>query len=88
MVGLPPLTLPFFPVGNFVSLPGIALLHHAQATGVAKFAATVYNPKTGRLVASTDPQMGFAHESDWVVLFVIAWSNRDQALAKDTPPHE
>ena len=32
--------------------------------------------------------MGFARESDWVVLFAIAWSHRDQALAKGTPPHE
>jgi hypothetical protein len=85
LVGLPPLTLPFFPAGNLIAIPGVPLLHHAEDTGVAKFAATVYNPKTGKLIVSTDPQMGFAHESDWVVLFVIAWSNSDPALTKATP---
>jgi hypothetical protein len=88
LLGLPPLSLPFVPIGNFVTIPGLPLLHHGEATGVAKFAATVYNPKTGRLVVSTDPQMGFARESDWVVLFVFAWSNRDPALMNaSSPPH-
>lgn len=87
LLGIPPLTLPFFPVGNFLAIPGVPIFRHGEYTGVAKFAATVYDPKTGRLVVSTDPQMGFSSESDWVVLFVFAWSNRDPALTRAAPPN-
>lgn len=77
LVGVPPLTLPFFPVGNFLSLPGLDLVRHRETTGIAKFAATAYNPKTGKLLLSTDPQLGVSQQSDWVVLFMFAWTKRD-----------
>jgi hypothetical protein len=86
LVGLPPLSLPFFPVGNFISIPGFDVYEHGEYTGVAKFAATVYNPKTGQLITSTNPQFGFAHEQDWVVLFVFAWSKGDPRLAAGSQP--
>ena len=80
LLGLPPLTVPFFPVGNFVTIPGFDIMRHNQTTGIAKFAATAYNPKTGQLVVSTDPQIGASHESDWVVLFLFAWGSRDPGI--------
>ncbi len=88
LVGLPPLTLPFFPVGNFVSIPGFELFKRQEAAGVAKFAATVYDPKTGHLIASTNPQYGVVRESDYVLLFVFTWKDKDQPLEhpKDTTP--
>lgn len=88
LVGLPPLTLPFFPVGNFVSIPGFELFRRQESAGVAKFAATVYDPKTGRLITSTSPQYGVVRESDYVLLFVFTWTDRDPTLdrPKDTPP--
>jgi hypothetical protein len=80
LVGLPPLPLPFFPAGNFVSIPGFELFRRQETAGVAKFAATVYDPKTGRLIVSTNPQYGVVREADYVLLFVFTWSDRDPSL--------
>ena len=80
VVGLPPVSLPFFPLGNFLALPAFDLYAHGEYTGVAKFAASLYNPKTGRLIVSTGPQYGFSHEANWVVLFLFTWSRHDHSL--------
>ena len=80
LLGVPPVTLPFFPIGNILSLPGFDLVRQRETTGIAKFAATAYNPKTGKLLVSTDPQVGVSQQSDWVVLFMFAWSKRDPSL--------
>ena len=59
LVGLPQLTVPYIPVGNSVTVPEIALFKQAEEKGVAKFVATGYDAKTGKLLATTDPRYGF-----------------------------
>src|SRR5579862_6832709 len=59
LIGLPQLTVPYIPVGNSVTVPEIALFKQAEEKGVAKFVATGYDAKTGKLLASTDPRYGF-----------------------------
>jgi hypothetical protein len=62
------------------TLPALSLYQETEAKGIAKFAATVYDPKTGKLIVSTDPAYGFSHENDGVVLFFISWRKNDMGL--------
>jgi hypothetical protein len=58
----------------------VALLKRAETRGVAKFAATVYDAKTGALKSVSGACYGFSHRTHWVVL-LAGWT-RD-----DTIPH-
>jgi len=82
LVGIPQLTVPFLPVGNSVTVPEIALFKTAQDKGVAKFVATGYDAKTGKLIATTDPQYGFSHQTNHTVLLFFSWQTGDV-----TPPN-
>jgi hypothetical protein len=77
LIGVPALTVPFFPIGNSVTVPEIALFKNAQAKGVAKFVATGYDAKTGKLIATTDPQYGFSHQTNHTVLLFFSWQTGD-----------
>ncbi len=46
--------MPYIPAGNSVTVPEIALFKQAEEKGVAKFVATGYDAKTGKLLATTD----------------------------------
>ena len=50
------------------------MFKRTQTKATAKFIATGYDAKTGKLVIATDPQFG---HSDWVLLFLLSWSNSD-----------
>ena len=65
------------PVGTSVSVPEIALFKTAQDKGVAKFVATGYDAKTGKLIATTDPQYGFAHQTNHTILLFFSWESGD-----------
>jgi hypothetical protein len=77
LIGIPQLQFPFLPVGNLVNVPEIALFKSAQEKGVAKFVATGYDAKTGKLIATTDPQFGFSHQTNDTVLLFFSWSSGD-----------
>jgi hypothetical protein len=77
LIGIPTLTVPFFPIGNQVTVPEIALFKTAQDKGVAKFVATGYDAKTGKLIATTDPQYGFSHQTNHTVLLFFSWQTGD-----------
>src|SRR4051812_33935563 len=79
LFGIPPLPTPIT-VATGTTLPALALYQETEAKGIAKFAATVYDPKTGKLIVSTDPAYGFARENDGVVLFFISWRKNDMGL--------
>jgi len=77
LIGIPALQLPFLPIGTSVSVPEIALFKTAQDKGIAKFVATGYDAKTGKLIASTDPQYGISHQTNHTVLLFFSWQTGD-----------
>jgi hypothetical protein len=77
LVGIPQLQFPFLPIGNSISVPEIALFKTAQDKGVAKFVATGYDTKTGKLIATTDPRYGFSHQTSNKVLLFFSWTTGD-----------
>jgi hypothetical protein len=79
LFGIPALPTPITLATGTV-IPPLSLYQETDAKGVAKFAATVYDPKTGKLIVSTDPAYGFSHASDGVVLFFIAWRKNDMGM--------
>jgi len=78
-VGTPDIPLPVVPgvTASSVLLPALVLFKRAKSEATAKFAATGYDPKTGKLVATTDPQYGYSHKIDWGVLLFFSWTNQD-----------
>ena len=77
LIGIPALQVPALPVGTSVSVPEIALFKTAQDKGVAKFIATGYDAKTGKLIATSDPQYGFAHQTNHTILLFFSWESGD-----------
>jgi hypothetical protein len=79
-IGTPQLTIPAIPgpaATNGFPVPAITLFKKADTRATAKFAATVYDTRTGRLVVTTDPQFGYSKKTDWVILLIISWSDED-----------
>jgi hypothetical protein len=79
-VGTPQLTVPFIPglaTTNGFPLPAINLFKKADTRAIAKFAATGYDTRTGKLVVSTEPQYGYSQKTDWVVLLFVSWTDQD-----------
>jgi hypothetical protein len=77
LIGIPQLTLPFLPIGNSVTVPEIALFKNAQDKATAKFVATGYDAKTGKLIATTDPQYGFSHQTNHTIMLFFSWQTGD-----------
>ena len=85
-LGLPALPAPL-PTGGSLTLPSLSLYQDNVYKGVAKFAATIYDPKTGKLIVSTGPAYGFSSAEDGVVLFLITWRKNDFGVdASRNPP--
>lgn len=76
LIGIPSFSIPV-PFAGSVSTPKIALYDRTTQLGVAKFAASGLSAKTGALIASSAPQYGFAHKSDYIVLLFFGWSRED-----------
>jgi len=72
--------------GEAVAIPALSLYSNTKAKGLAKFAASVYDPRTGKLIVSTDPAYGFSRESDGVVLFLFTWSHNDMGVDMSNDP--
>ncbi|MGH6827929.1 MAG: DUF6655 family protein [Rhizomicrobium sp.] len=79
-IGIPALPAPTPASGAVVALPSLSLYRENVVNGIAKFAATVYDPRTGRLIVSTDPAFGFSHSTEGVVLFLISWRRNDSDI--------
>jgi hypothetical protein len=77
LIGIPALQFPFYPIGNSIQVPEIALFKTAEQKGVAKFVATGYDAKTGKLISTTDPRYGFSHNTNHIVLLFFSWSTGD-----------
>ena len=76
LVGIPSYTVPIPLAGQF-STPKIALYDETILQGVAKFAATGTDAKTGSLVLSSTPQYGYAHKSKHIVMLFFSWASDD-----------
>jgi hypothetical protein len=85
LFGIPALPTPIT-AATGTTLPALSLYQETEAKGIAKFAATVYDPRTGKLIVSTDPAYGFSHENDGVVLFFITWRRNDMGLDPSKNP--
>ena len=85
LLGIPALPTPLT-VSSGVTLPPLSLYQETEAKGVAKFAATIYDPKTGKLIVSTSPAYGFSRIDDGVVLFFITWRNNDLGIDLEKNP--
>lgn len=84
LVGIPSLPNPFMPG---VAIPALALYSQSDLKGTAKFAATIYDNKTGKLIVSTNPAYGFSRENDGTVLIFFTWRKNDMGidLGKNPP---
>ena len=77
LVGVPSFSVPIpFSSAPLVA-PKLALYQDADQEGVAKFSATVYDAKTGSLVASSRPAFGFSHNRKYTFLLFISWRAND-----------
>lgn len=85
VAGLPSLPVPFLPLGTSLSTPELNLFKQEEADGIAKFAATVSDTKTGKLIIATDPAYGYSRHSNWVLLFFIAWHESDLGKGEKNP---
>jgi hypothetical protein len=86
LVGIPSLPVPLAPG---VLIPPLSLYSENIAKGAAKFAASIYDPKTGKLIVSTSPAYGFSREDDGVVLFFFSWRKNDMDIDfSKSPPRK
>lgn len=89
LLGLPSLPIPT-PAGTSTPYvtPAISLYQQSIEKGVAKFAASVYDPRNGKLIVSTNPAYGFSEQRDGVVLFLFTWSRNDMGVDLSQSPPE
>ncbi len=83
LVGVPALPNPFVPT---VGIPALALYSRSVAKGTAKFAATIYDARTGKLIVSTDPAWGFTSQRSGALLIFFSWRRNDLGVDMGTDP--
>lgn len=76
IVGIPKMDVPI-PLAGSLGLPEIAIFKRDRREGVAKFAATGYDAKTGALISSSASDFGFSQQTEFAALFVLSWSTSD-----------
>jgi len=84
LVGVPSLPAPLAPG---LTIPALSLYSQSLSKGTAKFAASVYDPRTGKLIVSTDPAYGFSQADSGVALLFFTWHKNDMGVDfGETPP--
>ena len=78
LVGLPSIGGVPVPLMGTLSLPEIALIKKEQTRGVAKFAATVYDSKTGELKSVSGASYGLSSKTHWFII-LVGWDRSDIA---------
>lgn len=71
-LGIPSIPLPIPFAGEF-EIPEIPLFKREHQQGIAKFALTAYNPRTGVLKGHTGPVYGESYLTHWR-FFLIPWT--------------
>jgi hypothetical protein len=77
LVGIPSWDVPVPLAGGAFKIPEVALYSEKERLGVAKLAATSYAVADGKLIDSTGPQFGYAHEFEKTVLLFLTWRSTD-----------
>jgi hypothetical protein len=77
LVGIPSWDVPVPLAGGAFKSPEVALYSEKERLGVAKLAATSYAVADGKLIDSTGPQFGYAHEFEKTVLLFLTWRSTD-----------
>jgi hypothetical protein len=77
LIGIPQFNVPIPLAGSPLTFPEIALYKSADQKGVAKFGIIDYDAKTGTLIASQEPQYGFAHNIMKTLLIFFTWRDND-----------
>lgn len=76
MLGLPSMQLPVPFAATGLKFPEIPLLKRSLRQGIAKFALTAYDARTGAFVGTTGPIIGRSYISHWR-FFLIPWTHTD-----------
>lgn len=77
LVGIPSWDVPVPLAGGAFKVPEVAFYKEKERVGVAKLAATSYAVADGKLIDSTGPQFGYAHETEKTVLLFLSWRTTD-----------
>jgi hypothetical protein len=85
LIGMPSFSVPI-PLAGSVALPKVALYDRTVQEGVAKFAATGIDPKSGALVVSSAPQYGYSHNEQHIVMLFFSWKTQDFIPPGQTDP--
>jgi len=83
LLGIPSVPVPLLPGAV---LPALSLYSENEAKGSAKFAASVYDARSGKLILSTDPSYGFSREDSGTVLFFFTWRKNDLGVDFERNP--
>ena len=78
-LGTPAVQLPAVPgvTTTGIPLPSLSIFKRNETKATAKFTASGYDAKTGKLVVVTEPQYGHSEKVDWTLLFLLSWTNAD-----------
>ena len=77
LVGIPSWDVPVPLAGGAFKIPEVALYKEKERVGIAKLAATSYAVADGKLIDSSGPQFGYAHEFEKTVLLFLTWRSTD-----------
>ena len=77
LYGIPSFNIPIPLSGTGLTFPEIALYKKDQRRGVAKFALTGYDAKSGTFETSAGPVFGYSYRTHYVVLLFASWIRRD-----------
>lgn len=83
LVGIPSFSVPIPLSANSLTFPEIALYKSEDQEGVAKFAFTAYEVKSGTLKGYMPPQFGFAHMRHKTIMIFYSWTTNDILPAKE-----
>ncbi len=75
LFGIPSMELPI-PLAGPLKTPELALFKKHEFRGVANFASSSHDAKTGALIQSISPVLATSHKTRWVVFF-ISWTTED-----------
>lgn len=82
LLGIPEMKIPV-PLAGPIETPEIALFRKGSRQGVIKVATTAYDAKSGALIQSLEPVVGFANKNDWTVLLFFSWDSNDLMAEPD-----
>ncbi len=77
LVVIPSWDVPVPLSGGAVKIPEIALYGEKERVGIAKLATTSYAIVDGKLMHSSGPQFGYAHEIEKTALLFLTWRSAD-----------